>query len=71
MSVYLVLSSLGDIFFPCLSSEFQCQRISSGERTWHTGGTDPNAPMHLSVPFSDSRGKHVTTKHIDRNGNAC
>ncbi|KAK4653425.1 hypothetical protein QC762_0083460 [Podospora pseudocomata] len=42
-----------------------------GDETWHTGGTDPNAPEHLTVELKDSNGNHITTKHIDRNGNAC
>lgn len=45
--------------------------VNSGGLTWHTGGTDPNSPEHLTVEYKDSRGQHVTTKHIDRNGYAC
>ncbi|KAK4151711.1 hypothetical protein C8A00DRAFT_45114 [Chaetomidium leptoderma] len=47
------------------------QAVHRGGETWHTGGTDPNAPEHLTVEFLDSNGDHVTTKHIDRNGQAC
>ncbi|KAM7187658.1 hypothetical protein V8F33_011125 [Rhypophila sp. PSN 637] len=43
----------------------------TGDLTWHTGGNDPNAPEHLTVELKDSNGNHVTTKHIDRNGNPC
>ena len=45
--------------------------FDSGGASWHSGGTDPNAPVHLTVEYLDSHGKHVTTKHIDKNGNAC
>lgn len=41
-----------------------------GENTWHTGGTDPNAPEHVTVVYEDSNGQHVTVKHVGRNGKA-
>ncbi|KAL2134919.1 hypothetical protein VTI74DRAFT_10411 [Chaetomium olivicolor] len=49
----------------------KCTPKSAGEDTWHVGGSNPNAPEHLTVEFKDSNGNHVTTKHIDRNGRAC
>ncbi|AEO68226.1 72a36eb6-7895-4f40-b13d-97c2a2ff81f6 [Thermothielavioides terrestris] len=53
------------------SAVVRCTPAHVGGNTWHTGGSDPNAPEHLTVEYKDRNGNHVTTKHIDRNGNAC
>lgn len=42
--------------------------VFSGKRSWHTGGTDPNAKEHLTVEMLDANGNHITTLHIGRNG---
>ncbi|KAI0867339.1 hypothetical protein GGS24DRAFT_507950 [Hypoxylon argillaceum] len=44
---------------------------AAGGHTWHSGGTDPDAEVHITVQFEDSSGKLVTTKHINRNGKGC
>ena len=31
----------------------------------HTGGTDLNAPNHVTVEYKDSGGEHITTKHVN------
>ncbi|KAK0649991.1 hypothetical protein B0T16DRAFT_350943 [Cercophora newfieldiana] len=56
---------------PIAAALVRCTSALLGGRTWHSGGTDPNAPEHLTVDFKDKYGNHITTKHIDRNGNAC
>ena len=33
---------------------------------FHRGGTDPDAPLHMTVEFQDAEGKHITTLHLDR-----
>ncbi|KAK3331549.1 hypothetical protein B0H66DRAFT_614145 [Apodospora peruviana] len=48
----------------------KCLPRKLGGQSWHAGGSDPNEPVHLTVEFKDASGNHVTTKHIDRNGNA-
>ncbi|KAM3549193.1 hypothetical protein MY1884_005500 [Beauveria asiatica] len=42
----------------------------AGGDTWHVGGTNANAPEHITVEFWDASGGFITTKHIDRQGNA-
>ncbi|KAH8160575.1 hypothetical protein CIB48_g7665 [Xylaria polymorpha] len=56
---------------PIASAVVRCTPAQSGGNTWHTGGNDPQSPEHLTVEYKDSSGNHITTKHIDRNGNAC
>ncbi|KAF4510000.1 hypothetical protein G6O67_001929 [Ophiocordyceps sinensis] len=46
----------------------RCTPQASGGLTWHTGGTDPAAPTHLTVDYGNSYGQHVTTKHVKRDG---
>ncbi|KAJ0413301.1 hypothetical protein BJY00DRAFT_297103, partial [Aspergillus carlsbadensis] len=43
------------------SAVVRCTSKASGEKTWHPGGTDPNAPEHVTTELKDENGNHVTT----------
>ncbi|KAI0414359.1 hypothetical protein F5X98DRAFT_377813 [Xylaria grammica] len=53
------------------SALIRCTPAKVGAKTWHTAGSNPNSPVHLTVEFRDPSGKHITTKHINRDGKAC
>ncbi|KAJ5781204.1 hypothetical protein N7457_006364 [Penicillium paradoxum] len=52
-------------------AEMRAAPSPAGLTTWHKGGTDPNAPDHLTVDLKGPNGNHITTKHINRDGKAC
>ncbi|PLB47736.1 hypothetical protein P170DRAFT_476413 [Aspergillus steynii IBT 23096] len=47
----------------------KCTPEHDGQKTWHTGGTNPDSPLHVTVVYLYN-GYVVTTKHIDREGKA-
>ncbi|KAL2674252.1 hypothetical protein Neosp_012703 [[Neocosmospora] mangrovei] len=45
-----------------------CTPTKHGKKSWHKGGTNPNAREHITVAFQGPTGKHITTLHLDRHG---
>lgn len=53
---------------PYPESRYHLLTDFSGGYAWHRGGTNPDAPWHITVMYYDREGIWVCTVHLDADG---
>ncbi|KAK0736208.1 hypothetical protein B0T21DRAFT_451016 [Apiosordaria backusii] len=45
--------------------------VTRGGMAWHSGGSNSEAPEHVTAQLYDDEGQLITTVHVDRDGKIC